>query len=99
MEKTFKQILAGFLIGLAVIVPGISGATIAIMFKIYNNILDAIASINKNFKKSMIYLLPICVGGILGILMGFIFIKELLKVIPFAITTLFGGLILGSIFL
>ena len=34
MEKTFKQILAGFLIGLAVIVPGISGATIAIMFKI-----------------------------------------------------------------
>ena len=98
MEKTFKQILAGFLIGLAVIVPGISGATIAIMFKIYNNILDAIASINKNFKKSMIYLLPIGVGGILGILMGFLFIKELLKVIPFAITTLFGGLILGSIF-
>lgn len=36
----------------------------------------------------MIYLLPIGVGGILGILMGFIFIKELLKVIPFAITTL-----------
>ena len=63
MEKTFKQILAGFLIGLAVIVPGISGATIAIMFKIYNNILDAIASINKNFKKSMIYLLPIGVGA------------------------------------
>ena len=55
MEKTFKQILAGFLIGLAVIVPGISGATIAIMFKIYNNILDAIASINKSFKNSMIY--------------------------------------------
>lgn len=98
MEKTFKQILAGFLIGLAVIVPGISGATIAIMFKIYNNILDAIASINKSFKKSMIYLFPIAVGGILGILMGFLFIKELLKVIPFAITTLFGGLILGSIF-
>ena len=40
MEKTFKQILAGFLIGLAVIVPGISGATIAIMFKIYNNIVE-----------------------------------------------------------
>ena len=98
MEKTFKQILAGFLIGLAVIVPGISGATIAIMFKIYNNILDAIASINKSFKNSMIYLFPIAVGGILGILMGFLFIKELLKVIPFAITTLFGGLILGSIF-
>ncbi len=98
MEKPLKKILAGFLIGLAVIVPGISGATIAIMFKIYNNILDAISSINKNFKKSTIYLLPICVGGILGILMGFIFIKELLKVIPFAITALFGGLILGSIF-
>lgn len=98
MENPFKKILAGFLIGLAVIVPGISGATIAIMFKMYNNILDAIASINKNFKKSMIYLLPIGVGGILGILTGFIFIKELLKVIPFAITALFGGLILGGIF-
>ncbi|MBS1476916.1 MAG: DUF368 domain-containing protein [Acholeplasmatales bacterium] len=59
MKKAFKQILAGFFIGLAVIVPGISGATIAIMFKIYNNILDAIASINKNFKKSMIYLLQL----------------------------------------
>lgn len=98
MEKAFKQILAGFFIGLAVIVPGISGATIAIMFKIYNNILDALASINKNFKKSMIYLLPIAVGGILGVITGFLFIKELLNVIPFAITTLFGGLILGSIF-
>lgn len=98
MEKAFKQIFAGFFIGLAVIVPGISGATIAIMFKIYNNILDALASINKNFKKSMIYLLPIVVGGILGVITGFLFIKELLKVIPFAITTLFGGLILGSIF-
>lgn len=98
MENLFKKILAGFFIGLAVIVPGISGATIAIMFKIYNNILDALASINKNFKKSMIYLLPIVVGGILGVITGFLFIKELLKVIPFAITTLFGGLILGSIF-
>lgn len=98
MEKAFKQIFAGFFIGLAAIVPGISGATIAIMFKIYNNILDALASINKNFKKSMIYLLPIAVGGILGVITGFLFIKELLKVIPFAITALFGGLILGSIF-
>lgn len=98
MEKAFKQIFAGFFIGLAVIVPGISGATIAIMFKIYDNILDALASINKNFKKSMIYLLPIVVGGILGVITGFLFIKELLKVIPFAITALFGGLILGSIF-
>lgn len=96
-DDFFKQIIAGFLIGLAVIVPGISGATIAIMFKIYDQILEAIANLNKNFKKSIIYLLPLGVGGILGLVSGFLLVRQLLQTIPFAITALFAGLILGAI--
>lgn len=92
----FKRGILGFFLGLAVIVPGISGSTIAIIFKIYDKILEAVANIFKTFKKSILFLLPIIIGAIIGILAGFFTIQKLLDILPFAIVALFGGLMLGS---
>ena len=36
LKSWFKSSVLGFFIGLAIIVPGISGSTIAILFKLYN---------------------------------------------------------------
>ena len=36
VKEWLKNALVGFFVGLAVIVPGISGATISIIFKIYD---------------------------------------------------------------
>ncbi|MFQ7076584.1 MAG: undecaprenyl phosphate translocase family protein [Christensenellaceae bacterium] len=67
-RKTWcKSALLGFFIGLAVIVPGISGSTVAIIFKLYDQFLYAVGNLFKQFKKCFIFLLPIGVGIVLGL--------------------------------
>jgi putative membrane protein len=86
----------GFFIGLAVIVPGISGSTVAIIFKLYDQFLYAIGNLFKKFKKCFIFLLPIGLGMLLGVLLGFIGVKNLLQWLPFAVVCLFAGLMVGA---
>ena len=92
-----KKGLLGFIIGLAVIVPGISGSTVAIIFKLYDKLISAISNIVKEFKKSVIFLFPIAVGAVLGLVTGLFSVQELIKILPFAIVLLFAGLMLGAI--
>lgn len=96
-KKTWsKSALLGFFIGLAVIVPGISGSTVAIIFKLYDQFLYAIGNLFKKFKQCFAFLLPIGIGMVLGVLLGFITVKQLLDIIPFAIVCLFAGLMCGA---
>ena len=96
-KKTWlKSALLGFLIGIGVIVPGISGSTIAIIFGLYAQMLFAIGNIFKDFKKCVQFLLPILLGVAVGMLLGFVFVKSLLKLLPFAMICLFAGLMCGA---
>lgn len=92
-----KKGILGFFIGLAIIVPGVSASTIAIIFKLYNKLLHAIANFIKEFKLSIIFLTPILIGAAIGFIFGFFTIQKLLDLIPFAIISLFSGLMLGAI--
>ncbi|MBQ8291106.1 MAG: DUF368 domain-containing protein [Clostridia bacterium] len=96
-KKTWcKSAVLGFFIGLAVIVPGISGSTVAIIFKLYDQFLYALGNLFKQFKKCFAFLLPIGLGLLLGVVLGFIAVKQLLNIIPFAIVGLFAGLMSGA---
>lgn len=96
-KKTWcKSAVLGFFIGLAVIVPGISGSTVAIIFKLYDQFLYAIGNLFKKFKQCFLFLLPIGIGMVLGLLLGFITVKQLLEILPFAIVCLFAGLMCGA---
>ena len=96
-KKTWcKSGLLGFFIGLAVIVPGISGSTVAIIFKLYDQFLYAVGNLFKKFKKCFAFLLPIGVGMFVGVLLGFITVKKLLDLLPFAVVCLFAGLMCGA---
>lgn len=96
-KKTWcKSALLGFFIGLAVIVPGISGSTVAIIFKLYDQFLYALGNLFKKFKACFVFLLPIGIGIIVGVLLGFVAVKELLDFLPFAIVCLFAGLMIGA---
>ncbi len=96
-DKVAKRGILGFLIGLAVIIPGISGSTLAIMFKLYDKLLYAIANIFKKFKYCFLFLLPIVIGAVVGVLVGLVTVQKLLEIIPFAIVLLFAGLMLGAL--
>ena len=95
-DKFLSRGLLGFLVGLAMIIPGVSGSTIAIIFKYYHKILYAISNLFKKFKLCFLFLLPIVIGAILGFAFGFLTIQKLLNFIPFALVSLFAGLMLGS---
>lgn len=91
-----KSAVLGFFIGLAVIVPGISGSTVAIIFKLYDQFIYALGNLFKQFKKCFVFLLPIGVGVLAGVLLGFIAVKRLIELLPFAIVCLFAGLMTGA---
>ena len=48
--------LIGILIGTAMIIPGVSGSVIAVIFGVYDKSITALTNLFKNFKKNIIYL-------------------------------------------
>ena len=86
----------GFFIGLAVIVPGVSGSTVAIIFRLYDKLLYALGNILKKFKICARFLLPIAIGLVIGFVLGFLAIQRLIDLCPFTVIGLFAGLMLGA---
>ncbi|MBQ2801135.1 MAG: DUF368 domain-containing protein [Lachnospiraceae bacterium] len=91
-----KQILSGVVIGVANIIPGVSGGTMMVAMGIYDKLISAITGLFKNFKKSLKFLFPIAVGMALGIVVLSKVIAIMFDVIPFQTNCLFIGLIIGS---
>ena len=69
--KKYTDIILGMIygciIGVANIIPGVSGGTMAVMLNIYDKLIDSFTGIRKNFKKSMAFLVPIVLGAGIGI--------------------------------
>ena len=95
-KEVVKGGVLGAFIGLAVIVPGVSGSAVAIIFRLYEKLLYALGGIFRRFKESARFLLPVVLGGIVGLVLGFFGVKALLNLLPFAIVALFAGLMLGA---
>ena len=55
--KTIKDILKGMVIGIANIIPGVSGGTMMVAMGIYDKLIHCITHIFKEFKKSVLFLL------------------------------------------
>lgn len=95
-KEVAKGGLLGFFIGLAVIVPGVSGSTVAIIFKLYHKLLYALGNVLRKFKKCVRFLLPVGIGLVVGFVLGFLAVQRLIDVSPFAVIGLFAGLMLGA---
>ena len=95
-RQWIKAVILGFLIGLAVILPGISGATIAIVFGLYSKMIYSFGNILKEFKKCFLFLLPIGLGLVFGFVLGFFFVQDVFEAQPFIVICLFAGLMIGS---
>ena len=95
-KEVAKGGVLGFFIGLAVIVPGVSGSTVAIIFRLYDKLLYALGNIVRRFRACIKFLLPIAIGLVVGFILGFLAIQRLINISPFAIIGLFAGLMVGS---
>jgi len=96
VKSWLMSVLTGFFLGLAVIFPGISGATISIIFQIYDKTVYAAANIFKEFKRCFLFALPLGIGTIIGFIAGFLFVQKLLDQYTFILICSFSGLMLGS---
>lgn len=91
------NILKGIAIGIANVIPGFSGGTMAVMVKIYDLFVYAFANIFNDFKNVVKKCWSLFIGIGLGILIALVTIVKLLEVIPFITVMFFVGLIFGSI--
>ena len=93
----FKKFGQGALIGAAMIIPGVSGGTIAVLLNIYDKIIGAISDIRKDFKNSFLFLLPVILGAVAAVCAMYFPLKFALDKAPLPTVLLFAGLMLGSL--
>lgn len=92
-----KEVLKGIIIGIANIIPGVSGGTLAVSMGIYDKLISSITNLVKSPKKSIFTLLPYGIGAVLGIVGLSFSIEWLFLHYPLQTNLFFSGLILGSV--
>lgn len=91
------NILKGICIGIANIIPGFSGGTMAVMLKVYDLFVYCFANIFNNFLDVIKKGWSLFIGIGIGVLLGLVTIVKLLEVIPFITIMFFVGLVVGSL--
>lgn len=97
MKNKLIIALKGFVFGIANIIPGVSGGTIALTMGIYEDLISSISNIFKKFKNSMAILIPFFIGAVLSIVLLSKIINFTLTKYPTPTIIFFVGLILGGI--
>lgn len=90
-------VLAGAVFGIANVIPGVSGGTLAVVMNVYDGLIDSIANFRKHWKQSLRFLFPFLVGAGAAILLFSKLVKFLLDEYPMQVNFFFIGLIIGSI--
>lgn len=78
-------------------IPGVSAGTMAVLVGIYDELIDSIATVRQNFKKSWRSLFPMLTGLVLSSAAILVGVHYGYNYAPFVITCLFAGLITGSL--
>lgn len=89
--------IKGFIMGIANIIPGVSGGTIAIILGIYEELINRVSNLFKNFKENVLFILPIGIGILASIAIMSGVIKYSYNNFPLPTMMFFVGLVLGGI--
>lgn len=90
-------IIKGIIVGIAKVIPGLSGAILMISFNIYDRAIKAICNFFDNVKDNTIFLLNFGIGVIVGIVCFSNVINYFINNYYLYTTSLFVGLIIGGI--
>ncbi len=89
--------LKGIAVGIANAVPGVSGGTIAVVTKIYDELLGSLTPNIKRLIKKLPFLIPVGVGMLIGIFLASKVLGFLFETYNVPTQLFFVGVILGSI--
>lgn len=100
MKEKMILFIKGIVLGIAFIIPGVSGGTLAVLLGIYENLIEAVSNFYKsfnNFKKYFLYLLPILLGALVSVFLCAKLIEYGLSKAPIITLLIFLGLIVGGV--
>ncbi len=92
-----NQILRGVVIGVANIIPGVSGGTMMVSMGIYDTLIYCITHLFSDFKKCILTLIPYAIGMVVGIVALASVLEYLFEAYALPTSTAFIGLILGGL--
>lgn len=95
--EALKILLIGAVIGMADVIPGVSGSTMAVVFNIYDRFVNAITINIKKLYKNRRFVVPLILGMAAGVLVFSKLISYLYENFPVQTNFFFTGLIAGSI--
>lgn len=91
-----SDFVKGIFMGIANIMPGVSGGTLAISFGVYDRMIGAVSGIFRDYKRSFRVLFPLLAGMSVGIVCFAYVMEYLFITYPFFSAMAFAGLILGG---
>ena len=98
MKEFIANILRGTVIGIANVIPGVSGGTMMVSMGIYDKLILVLTHFIKRMKEAVALLVPILVGMLLSIaIFAKIFSEILFPRFPLQTNLFFIGLILGGL--
>lgn len=98
MREFIANILRGMVIGIANVIPGVSGGTMMVSMGIYDKLILVLTHFIKRMKEAVALLVPILVGMLLSIaIFAKIFSEILFPRFPLQTNLFFIGLILGGL--
>ncbi len=91
----FKRLISGLLIGISAAIPGISGGTVAVILKMYDEIVDSVNHFFKKAKDACAVLVPVVIGVVVALIPCFYLFHLAIQYFFFGLICIFAGLIVG----
>ena len=96
VKEWFRRLIAGLGIGTGAAIPGVSGAAIAVIFRVYEDIINAVNNFRKKFKWSITVLIPILIGIAIAVCICIVLFHLAFKYLMFVLMCVFAGFLIGS---
>ena len=93
----WRNALAGLLMGIGCVLPGVSGGVMAVSFGLYRPMLDAVLGIFHDTRRKLLFLAPLALGGAAGLLLGARCLGTAMRLYEKPMLCLFTGFILGGV--
>ena len=96
IKEWFRKLVAGLAIGAGAAIPGVSGAAIAVIFHVYEDIIGAVNNFRKKFGWAIKVLIPILLGIIIAVIACIIIFSYAFEYLMFVLICVFAGFLIGS---
>lgn len=96
-NNKLSTLVKGFIIGGTMLVPGVSGGTMAMILGIYEDLISAVSNFMKQKKQSLIFLGLFCLGAFAGMALLAKGILALLEKFNMPVMYFFIGAVIGGI--